>query len=575
MTWEEYKKQLPPLYSKKDLTVVERAFEYASEIHKDQERLNGEPFINHPAAVSLKIADLKLSPETVTAALLHDVAEESNASSALKTIRKDFGPDVTFLVKGLTKVDRIHYQGTERNAESLRRMFLAMAQDIRVVIIKLFDRLDNLETLHIFSPDKQKRIGLETLEIFAPLADRLGMGEVKLKLEDGAFKYVYPEEYEWLVKETKEKIHEREAYLKKIIPIVEKEIENEGMKINSIHYRAKHYYSLWKKLLRYNMDWHLIHDLMAVRIVVDSVEECYTILGIIHKLWKPLPGRIKDYIALPKQNGYQSLHTTVFCVDKKVTEFQIRTQEMHNEAEYGIAAHWAWEIAGKPRQLKDMPHKKFSWIKQLQEWQKKFSKSIIGEEFLDALKIDFFKDRVFVLTPKGDVIDLPEGATPVDFAYHIHSEVGNSMVAAKVNNRIVPLSHELISGDIVEIITQKNKKPNLKWLEFAKTPIAKQHIRNAMKEYGLLAAGEGKTAKQRKVEMTITAEDRIGMLKDISAVFSAFRVNLQNINTKDKDSRGIRYTAIYVSFTPKNKEQVPKIIMQLKRIKGVEEISAK
>lgn len=573
MTWEDYTKQLPPLYSKKDLTVIEKAFEYASEIHKDKKRLNDEPFINHPAAVSLKIAGLKLNPETVAAALLHDVLEENNAPSVLKTIRKDFGPDVAFLVKGLTKVDRIHYQGTERNAESLRRMFLAMAQDIRVVIIKLFDRLDNLLTLHVFPAEKQKRIGLETLEIFAPLADRLGMGEAKLKLEDGAFRYVYPEEYKWIIKETKEKIPEREAYLKKIISVVEKEIKKEGIKINSIHSRAKHYYSLWKKLLRYNMDWHLIHDLMAIRIVVDSVEDCYAILGVIHKLWKPLPGRIKDYIALPKQNGYQSLHTTVFCVDKKVTEFQIRTQEMHNEAEYGIAAHWSWEIAGKPRQIKEMPHKKFFWIKQLQEWQKKFSKSAIGEEFLDALKIDFFKDRVFVLTPKGDVIDLPEGATPVDFAYHIHSEVGNSMVAAKINNRIAPLSHELVSGDMVEIITQKNKKPSLKWLEFAKTSIAKQHIRNILKKHDLSGADYDKAKKQRKVEMTITAENRIGMLKDISAVFSAFRVNLQNISAKDPQDD--RHAAICISFTPKNKEQIPKITTQLKRIKGVEEIGTK
>lgn len=570
MDWQEYKNSLQSKYDGKELILIERAFNFASEAHKNQKRLTGEPFICHPAAVSLKTAELKLNPQAIAAALLHDASEENQ--NLLKAIRKEFGQEIAFLVKGLTKVDKINYRGIERNTESLRRMFMAMAQDIRVVIIKLLDRLDNLETLHVFPEEKRKRIALETLEIYAPVADRLGMGEIKSQLEDLAFKHAYPEEYGWILKETREKIPRREEYLKKIMPILERELIKERIKIKSMHFRAKHYYSLWKKLLRNTMDWYLIYDLAAVRIVVNSVEDCYAVLGVIHKLWKPLPGRIKDYIALPKQNGYQSLHTTVFCINKKVVEFQIRTEEMHEEAEYGIAAHWAWEMAGKPKQTKEMPHRKFAWIQQLKDWNKKFNEEITSEKFLESLKIDFFKNRVFVLTPKGDVVDLPEGATPVDFAYHIHSEIGNTMIAAKVNNRMVPLSYELASGDMVEILTQKNKKPSIKLLDYTKTSIASQHIKSALKKSGLLPGFADKKPLQPKTEMTITVIDRVGLLKDISAVFSSFRINLQSLTTKEAQES---YASIYLTFAPKNKEQVKKISTRLKNIGGIEEVDVK
>lgn len=481
MDWLKYKDKLPNIYSDKDLKLIEKAFLFASEVHSEEKRLTGEPYITHPIAVSLKVAEIKLDAQTITASLLHDTCETD--PTLTKKISKEFGTEVAFLIKGVTKVDKIEYHGIERSAESTRKMFMAMAQDIRVIIIKLFDRLHNLETLYILPEEKQKRIAVETLDIFSPVADRLGMGEVKLQLEDAAFKYAHPEEYKWILKETREKIPERELYLaKKVIPTLEKELKKENIPVIVIKYRAKHYYSLWKKLLRNNMDLSSIYDLAAVRIMVNSVENCYAVLGVIHKLWKPLPGRIKDYIALPKQNGYQSLHTTVFCIDKKVTEFQIRTLKMHEEAEQGIAAHWAWEMAGKPKQIQTMPHKKFAWIKQLQSWHKKFSKELSGDQFLESLKIDFFKNRIFVLTPKGDIIDLPEGATPIDFAYHIHSDVGDSIIGAKVNNHIVPLSYELASGDMVEIKTQKKKKPNVKILKYAKTTLAQEHIRASLKK---------------------------------------------------------------------------------------------
>ncbi len=482
MTWEEYKKLLPK-YSDKDLKFIEAGFELAQIAYEDRKRASGEEYICHPIEVSLNVAKIGLDPKAIVAALLYHAME--NNSIELKTIRKKFGDEAAFLVNALTKVNSIRLQSGEKSVESARKMFLAVSQDIRVVIIKLLDRLHNMKTLSILSEADQKSVSFETLEIYSPIADRLGMGEIKAKLEDLAFQYAYPEEFSWIQKETKEKMPQREKYLESVISIIRKELEKEGIKIIDIHWRTKHLYSLWKKLQRYDMDWNLINDLVAIRIILENIENCYMALGVIHKLWKPLSGRIKDFMALPKQNGYQSLHTTVFCIDKVITEFQIRTMEMHNEAECGIASHWAWEMAGKPAQGPRLQSSKFNWIKQLREWHKAFDKDAASDKsFLDSLKIDFFKDRVFVLTPKGDVADLPEGATPIDFAYQIHSEIGNHMAGAKVNGRIAPFNHRLVSGDIVEIIVQKNKKPSSEWLSNAKTSLAKGHIRSYLNKYG-------------------------------------------------------------------------------------------
>ncbi|MDD5032535.1 MAG: RelA/SpoT family protein [Candidatus Pacebacteria bacterium] len=481
MDFEEYKQKLPVNYSEEDLKIIKKAFEIASEIHKSEKRITGEPYIIHPIEVSLKAAELKMDAGAISAALLHDTEETKNGT--LKKIRRELGEEIAFLVKSVTKASEVRYHGAERSAESARKMFMAMAQDIRVIIVKLLDRLHNLETLSVHPSEKQKRIANETLELYAAVADRLGMGDLKVKLEDAAFKYAFPKEYLKITKEVSEKISERERFLsRKITPRLKQVLAEEKISVKEISHRAKHYYSLWKKLERFNNDWQMIYDLSAVRIIVDSLEKCYLVLGIIHKLWKPIPGKIKDYIALPKQNGYQSLHTTVFCEGGKVTEFQIRTQEMHDEAEQGIAAHWAYKISQKPDHSKEKPRKKFNWIKQLREWHDKFYNGENGEDFLEALKIDFFKDRVFILTPKGDIIDLPDGATPVDFAYKIHTDLGNSMVSVKINGRIVPFSYRLASGDMVEIITQKNKKASEKMLGFAKTTQAKEHIREAIRK---------------------------------------------------------------------------------------------
>ncbi len=566
-TWEEYKKRLPP-YPEKDLKFIEAGFELTVKAHENQKRASGEDYIVHPIEVSLRVAEIGLDAKAVTTALLHDTAEDTDID--IKTIKKKFGDEVAFLVNALTKVDAIHHQSIERTVESARKMFLAVSQDIRVVIIKLQDRLHNMETLSALPEENQKRIALETLEIYAPIADRLGMGELKARLEDLAFQCAYPEECAWIQEEVKEKTPQREKYLEKVMPIVKKELEKEGVKIIAIDSRAKHYYSLWKKLLRYDMDWNLINDLVAVRIIVSSVENCYAVLGILHKLWRPLPGRIKDYIALPKQNGYQSLHTTVFCIDNVRTEFQIRTPEMHNEAENGIAAHWAWEMTGKPAGGTKLQSSKFNWVKQLREWHKAFDKDTASDKsFLESLKIDFFKNRVFVLTPKGDVVDLPEGATPIDFAYNIHSEIGDRMSGAKVNGRIMPFSHQLSSGDIVEVITQKNKKPSPEWLNLAKTSIAKNHIRSRLKESGYLPKIFPKKA-ETKTEIIVTAKDRVGLLKDIFGVFSSVNMNIQNVQVK----RDSGYPKIYIVFSPKNTEQLQKIKMKLKAVKNVEQVSS-
>ncbi len=477
---DEFKKNHPLVSAK----VIERAYEFAEKYHQGHKRASGEPYLNHCLSTSLTLAELKLDAETIAAGLLHDVLDDTRATPG--QIKKKFGENILNLVKGVCKMGKIKYRGKERMVENLRRLFLAMAKDIRVILIKLADRLHNMKTLDALLEEKQKRIALETLEIYAPLADRLGINELKGDLEDLAFKYVYPEEYKDIVSQVEDKYLQGKKYLQKIIPIVKKTLAKKDIRVIEIHARTKHHYRLYRKLLRYDMDWHKVYDLVALRIIVPDIETCYAALGIIHKKWKPLIGRIKDYIAIPKPNGYQSLHTTVFCQGGKITEFQIRTPQMHQESEYGIAAHWYYsEEKGfksyiKKKILRQEPKREFkeeelAWVKQLQEWQnEKFSSP---EEFIDSLKIDFLKDRIFVFTPKGDVIDLPEGATPIDFAYQIHSDIGHQCTGAKIDGKLSPLSRPLQNGEMVEIMIQKNKKPNRDWLKFVKTSEAKKRIK--------------------------------------------------------------------------------------------------
>lgn len=475
-----------PYFHKKnseyDLDLIRLAYDYANQAHIGQKRKSGEPYINHSLATAITLAKMGLDQASIIAGLLHDVPEDTNYS--LVDIEKNFGPEIAQLVGGITKLGVIKYRGMERYAENLRRMFIAMAQDIRIILIKMADRLHNLKTLDSLPPEKQKRIAQESLEIYAPIANRLGMGQIKGELEDLAFPYVYPEKYQWMTKEIIPKIEIKMEYIKKVIKIVEKELAKQKVKIVSIHGRAKRLYSLYKKLQKphYEDDVSKIYDLVALRIIVSTIEDCYQTLGLIHQLWKPLPGRIKDYISQPKPNGYQSLHSTVFGPEGKIVEFQIRTPEMHEQAEYGIAAHWHYkETNGRPGKLKDKGYtlpKKFNWIKDLVKWQEETKDN---QQYLKSLAIDFFQNRIFVFTPQGDVIDLPEEATPVDFAYHVHTWIGDHCAGAKVNNRMSSLDAKLKNGDVIEIITDKNRKgPNPDWLKFTKTNAARGKIRAGM-----------------------------------------------------------------------------------------------
>ena len=466
--------------------IIEKAYRFAQEAHQGQKRLTGQDRIEHLLSTAYTLAQFKLDTPALAGGFLHDILEYT--SITLEQIKKEFGDKIAFLVEGISQVEKIKYQDKnkeERQVENLRKIFLAMAKDIRVVLIKLADRLHNMKTLYALPKEEQKRIALETLEIYAPIAYRLGIRKISGELEDLAFPIVYPKEHQWLVSQVKDRYQEREKYLKKLVPIIEKELKKVGIILIEIHSRAKRYFSLYRKLQRYEMDLNKIYDLVALRIIVKDIDDCYAALGVIHKLWRPLPGRIKDYIALSKPNGYRSLHTTVFCPDGKITEFQIRTPEMHQESEYGIAAHWYYsEKKGLRAYIKRFftkpPEKELKWIQQFQRWQEEVSAE--SEEFFQSLKIDFLKDRVFVFTPKGDVIDLPEGATPVDFAYHIHTDIGHRCSGAKADGKLISLDQSLVNGQIVEIITQKEKKPSQDWLRFVKTSQAKSKIKNWFKK---------------------------------------------------------------------------------------------
>ena len=457
---------------KADFDLVRRAYKFAEIAHEGQTRKSGEPYIIHPLATAHILADMRIDPVIVTAALLHDVPEDTKIT--LEEVKQEFGSEIGSLVEGITKLGKLKYRGVERYIENLRKMFVAMAEDIRVMIIKFADRIHNLQTLGSLPPQKQYRIALESLEIYAPIANRLGMGEIKGMLEDLAFEYIYPKEFQKVKLIRDEKMKGKDEYLQAMQTIVERELKDSGVKIISIHGRNKRLYSLYQKMSRKENDIAQIYDLVAIRIIVPSMADCYATLGILHKIWRPLKGRIKDYISQPKPNGYQSLHTTVFSDNGEIIEYQIRTAEMHDEAEFGIAAHWHYDEKGSR-----LPSKEIKWAKELATIQKEILNKLSD---LDAIKVDFLQSRIFVFTPKGDVIDLPEGSTPIDFAYHIHTEIGNKCNGARVNDHIVNLGTELKNGDVVAIIIDKSRKgPSPDWLNIAQTHTAKERIKNYLK----------------------------------------------------------------------------------------------
>ncbi|MGB4432492.1 MAG: bifunctional (p)ppGpp synthetase/guanosine-3',5'-bis(diphosphate) 3'-pyrophosphohydrolase [Bacillota bacterium] len=454
--------------------LVEKAYAFAAAAHSGQYRASGEEFIEHPLAVAAILSELEGDAQTLAAALLHDVVEDTSVK--LEDISSEFGPEVARLVDGVTKLSRIQFHSrVEEQVSNLRKMFLAMADDWRVVVIRLADRLHNLRTLDALPREKQKQIAEETLEIYAPLAHRLGIWRFKWELEDLGFRYLHPEEYRALEQEIAAKQSEREAEAAMIIEQLHTNLEEAGIHAD-VQGRTKNLYSIYRKMKTQGRQLNEIYDLLAVRAIVDTVTDCYETLGIVHTLWKPMPGRFKDYIAMPKPNGYQSLHTTVLGPFGQPFEIQIRTREMDRTAEYGSAAHWRYK-EGRADESFDQ---KMAWLRQLLDWQREMTDA---GEFMEALKIDLFQDEVFVFTPKGDVIDLPVGSTPLDFAYRIHTDIGHHCTGAKVNGKLVPLSYKLQTGDIVEIMTSRHSTgPSRDWLDIVKTSQARSKIRSFFKK---------------------------------------------------------------------------------------------
>ncbi len=464
------------------VSLIADAYAFAEQAHAGQARLSGEPYIQHPLEAAYTVAGLQLDASAVAAALLHDTMEDCGVTPA--QLEKRFGPEVTRLVEGTTKLSKMHWQPPEgrpadsSQAENLRKMFLAMAEDVRVVIIKLADRLHNMRTLDAKEPEKRRRIAAETMEIYAPLANRLGIWQIKWELEDLSFRHLNPERYREIAQLVQSKRAMREQYIRQVERILTEELEKHGVKAE-VKGRAKHIYSIYQKIARYEAQgksFNEIYDLLALRVLVETPADCYNALGIVHNLWRPIPGQFDDYIASPKDSMYQSLHTTVMCLGARPLEVQIRTHEMHQVAEYGVAAHWRYKEGGK-RDLRF--EERLAWLRQLLDWQRELK---TADDFVDSVKTDIFGDQVFVYTPKGEIKDLPAGSTPLDFAYRIHTELGHNCVGAKVNGRLVTLNHALQNGDVVEIMSSKSSRgPSRDWLNadlgYLKTNHAKEKVR--------------------------------------------------------------------------------------------------
>lgn len=456
-----------------DLEMVRKAYEFSAKAHEGQTRRSGEPYVKHPIAVAGVLTSLKTDVTAIVAGLLHDTLEDTVATAG--ELEREFGNDVVHLVDGVTKIGKITFKSSEeKQAENFRKMVLSMADDIRVVIIKLADRLHNMRTLEHLSEGKRLEIAQETLEIYAPLANRIGVGWVKNELEDLCLKHLKPDVYEMLRVRVAKRDEDRQQYIQEVRELVEKALGEHGLS-GAVYGRPKHLYGVYQKMNKQSISFEEVYDLTALRIITDTKMNCYALLGVIHSLWRPLPGRFKDYIAIPKSNLYQSLHTTVVGPKGEHVEFQIRTEEMHRVAEYGIAAHWKYKEQGR---VQDKDSKAFGWLRQFIEWQSDLPDN---RQFMDSVKLELFHDVVYVFTPKGTVKELPKDSTPVDFAYAIHTEVGDHCVGAKVNGKIVPLKYELESGDTIEILTSPNQTPHKDWLKFVRTSRAKTKIKHWIK----------------------------------------------------------------------------------------------
>ncbi|TCS76672.1 RelA/SpoT family protein [Pectinatus cerevisiiphilus] len=525
ITIEDIKNAVKEYQPNANLTIIQEAYDLAYAAHFNQKRASGEHYIIHPLHVAAILTQMHIDEVTIAAAILHDVVEDTTYT--LEEMKNKFGEEVALLIDGVTKLNKIHFKSKEmQQSENYRKMFLAMAKDIRVIMIKLADRLHNMRTLKYVSAEKQKRIARETIEIYAPLANRLGISNIKWELEDLCFRYLYPEEYYDLVEKVQQKRQERQKFIDNSIKEMSKEIKDANIKAE-IQGRAKHFYSIWRKMKRDNKDISEIYDLSAVRVLVSTVHECYTVLGLIHNIWKPIPGRFKDYIAMPKSNGYQSLHTTVIAANGYPLEIQIRTFQMHQVSEYGIAAHWKYKESGKSIDANNAYDQKLSWLRQLISLQKELSDP---DEYVEALKVDIFSDEVFVFTPKGDVIGLPKGSNPIDFAYRIHTDIGNHCVGATVNGKIVPLEYKLHNGDIVSVIsTPQNNGPSPDWLNIVASSETRTKIRQWFKRQKREENIDSGMALVEK-EIKHLGYDPKKLLKDNRLDIVAQKMNIQNSN---------------------------------------------
>ncbi|NLY66103.1 MAG: bifunctional (p)ppGpp synthetase/guanosine-3',5'-bis(diphosphate) 3'-pyrophosphohydrolase [Tissierellia bacterium] len=523
-------------YPHADMDLIIKAYNYAESCHQGQYRNSGDKYFTHPYNVAMILADLNMDDITIAAGLLHDVLEDTEVK--YETLVEMFGEEVANLVEGVTKLKKLKFKSKqESQAENLRKMVLAMAKDIRVIIIKLADRLHNMRTLEYMSEAKKKEKAIETLEIYAPLAHRLGISKIKWELEDLSLRFLDPEGYYDLVEKVSKRRKEREEYIKRIIDELDKNLEQMNIK-REISGRPKNFYSIYKKMVYQNKSFEQIFDLTAIRVIVDSIKDCYAVLGLVHTMWKPIPGRFKDYIAMPKPNMYQSLHTTVIGPEGEIFEVQIRTWEMHRTAEYGIAAHWKYKEGTVKTDNFD---EKLTWLRQLMEWQKDLKDP---REFMESLKVDLFTDEVYVFTPKGDVINLPNGSTPIDFAYRVHTDIGNKCVGAKVDGRIVPLDFKLKNGNIVEILTSASSSgPSRDWLKIVKSSQAKSKIRQwfkrERKEENILRGKELFDKEVKKLGLKITDQLKDEWLKDITKRLS--------LSTVDDLYAGLGYGSITLS----------------------------
>ncbi len=499
-----------------DQALVQKAYVFSAAAHAGQIRLSGEPYLSHPLEVANILAEMRLDASAIAAGLLHDTVEDTRAT--LEEIKEQFGDDVTKIVNGVTKISKMSFESKEEaQAENIRKMILAMADDIRVIMVKLADRLHNMRTLDFQKPIKQKMVGQETMDIYAPLANRLGLYRIKIKLEDLSLKYLKPDVYFQVQEGLKKHEFVGEQYIQKVCGLVDDVLRKNAIE-GKVFGRLKHIYSIYHKMVQQGLTLDQVYDVIAFRVMVNSIKDCYAVLGLVHSIWKPVPGRFKDYISMPKANMYQSLHTTVIGPDGERIEIQIRTEEMHKMAEFGVASHWKYKEDGK---LNEKDAERFSWLRQILDWQEELKDP---REFMASLRFDLFEDEVYVFTPRGQVKELPEGATPIDFAYDIHTEVGERCAGARVNGKLVPLSTKLKNGDTVEIITDPNRHPSRDWLKLVKTAKARTRIRhwirNEERQQSIALAREVLEKEGRKLGVNIHKVMKQGIFKEVAAEYS-------------------------------------------------------